>query len=1271
MNSAGFSLHSRLACHLLCLLAALLTAGVSASEPDQAKPRCALVSTAVPEVSTLVEAKLLESETADWLERNEIDRILAERKLTASFDLGAVNQHVAMGQLLKADLLVLMRSGEIAVPGKGTRGSKAVRIDLVVAETSMGLRLTADSMVLSEDLESDAENLITAVERAIEKHRESVRDLYAVPPFMSHDLGGVNDYLMESYAALIERFLMIQPGALVVETAEAEAIAREFELADPAERVQRRLPIYIWGEFRHEGHGDSLRVTLTLRAKRGDAVLKEASRTIRPSEAPDWLVATTTEFFADSSGNLPHRIDMAAEAHDVTQRTEEYLGLGNYREALTMAELGVLIASDQVEARALAIRATMRLARSLDWRVPENHGKKLRLGRRSLQHLQHVMTMDAVEKMDLATVLLPFEALLSSRSPELREHNQRLLKAARELAYRFADANAWQESNACLFTAIGFLPPGEAAEERFEFLVKYDDRMDLRLKMRLCRNGDTTPSEEIRRFLSRALAREDIADDVKDLIRDRQKEMAEWDQQQLESFARRPTPRGTSSSSEEEGVSSRITFRAISFSSTSDTRDGSSAQPILRPLMLDDGTDVFWSSDSPSYYVARPGEAKVIRRSANSAERITTDGRYLWIVRSTMSKGSELLVVDPTTGRSWPISSEHGLPPAVPRADRVGSQRGQSLRVVPVNHGEAIVIGFQNDTWLAHAIFNPNGDHDVRVFHEARNILAAPPREARIPGDFRDEIRQDLHAAFRPGQVAIWTFPTQERRIIIPRGSLTSYVGGVRPLIVDPETLAVSVRPKGRRGYYSVDGFFLHHQDQPKDILQMREALVLQLSRYQAPEKPPKLIATGVPEGRLLIHDDTVHIIGRQWTRVRLSTGTFESFGDTPWSFANSMALTKQPRRDTSLVMLERSNHYGIVVSCARTRENQWQQAFAQVVFDGSGVSLDEIFDRQNGEVKSVDTIKPVDLGKRESLWDGGSSRNATDLAYSPDGQLVVTTQSTANGSVQLWNGEDGQFIGDAISQEPGMHRVAFSPSGDFFATASMDGTVIIWDARRRKPLHRFMSEELRDLWLAFSWDDHLLAMFSYTSDRDHDVPAEVKIWEPSSGQEVGTLATYSKPLGMTRDGRVILSNTIYLSTVTFGEQLEAPTPIDERRRRWSTVPRYVGGLLPDGTLISKTQSGPLIAWDCHDFTFRKLWDDTPDLPVAISADGRRVAFSRRSGPFDDRQKAVGTSVWDIATQTEVARADKRFAKRWVFSPDGKWLVSASGGGVYRLEIPE
>jgi tetratricopeptide (TPR) repeat protein len=309
--------------------------------------------------TTLLEAKLLSGGQASWVERTEIDRVLKEQVLATAFGAQGGKNRLALGKLLKAEVLVLVRSV------KSNDNEVPPSIECIVCETRQGLRLQVAAVPADGKDEATAAALEAVVRRGLARHAEKITAIVAVPPLVSDDLGFEHNYLQSAYAKLIEQVLLETPGLVVVELAEAQAIAEELLLAGPATPVERaHLPLYLLGNFRHDGTGDKQTVSLDLRLVRGQQELaRHEERELAPAEAPAWLRKHTLASLPQARLTPAKKTDSATEAKLLAARGNEFLKIGNANEALALFEASLLLQPEQPQVQRGAARACERLMR--------------------------------------------------------------------------------------------------------------------------------------------------------------------------------------------------------------------------------------------------------------------------------------------------------------------------------------------------------------------------------------------------------------------------------------------------------------------------------------------------------------------------------------------------------------------------------------------------------------------------------------------------------------------------------------------------------------------------------------------------------------------------------------------------------------------------------------------------------------------------------------------------------------------------------------------
>ena len=321
---------------------------------SEAQTRIGVIASETTETETLVplvELALSKDPGTVLVERNAIKEILREQQLQAVMVADAPGKRVALGRVLKADLLVFLAGAAKPKP----------HVVVVVCETQQGLRLCSEPVLLANKPEADADAVLEQVEAAAKKRREKIADVVAVPALVNNSLTHEADQLQRAFAKLVEGELLRRPGVLVVELAEAKALAQEI-LISSSPGIERRLPLYLMGEYRLEGVGENRRAQFAWRLLRGEKELdRRQEKDLAEKSLPNRLHQAAVEIVEKALGKSQTPSDPAIEARQLAERARAFLELGAWQEALAMAEVSLLLKPDQPAVHGNALRAMLEI----------------------------------------------------------------------------------------------------------------------------------------------------------------------------------------------------------------------------------------------------------------------------------------------------------------------------------------------------------------------------------------------------------------------------------------------------------------------------------------------------------------------------------------------------------------------------------------------------------------------------------------------------------------------------------------------------------------------------------------------------------------------------------------------------------------------------------------------------------------------------------------------------------------------------------------------
>jgi WD40 repeat protein len=307
------------------------------------------------------------------------------------------------------------------------------------------------------------------------------------------------------------------------------------------------------------------------------------------------------------------------------------------------------------------------------------------------------------------------------------------------------------------------------------------------------------------------------------------------------------------------------------------------------------------------------------------------------------------------------------------------------------------------------------------------------------------------------------------------------------------------------------------------------------------------------------------------------------------------------------------------------------------------------------------------------TVWDAASGKEWLTLrgdhgepmcvAWSPDGKRLAT--ASGNATATVWDAVSGKPLLALTDHSGEVTKVAWSPDGKRLATASEGKTAKVWDAANGKPLLTIDGHGNEVSSVAWSPDGKRLVTGGSEGDDPKKQKGLVKVWDAASGHEQLTLHGHTgevMSVAWSPDGKRLATGsadkTAKVWDAASGQELQTLEGHGEYvlSVAWS----------PDGKrLATASLDGMAKVWDAA--------DDGQELltlrghngmvnSVAWSPDGKRLA----TAGADNTVK-----VWDASKRELTAGGPKWITLRDtknVRSPDGKRLAEADGYSVRVLD---
>jgi WD40 repeat protein/tRNA A-37 threonylcarbamoyl transferase component Bud32 len=311
------------------------------------------------------------------------------------------------------------------------------------------------------------------------------------------------------------------------------------------------------------------------------------------------------------------------------------------------------------------------------------------------------------------------------------------------------------------------------------------------------------------------------------------------------------------------------------------------------------------------------------------------------------------------------------------------------------------------------------------------------------------------------------------------------------------------------------------------------------------------------------------------------------------------------------------------------------------------------------GEVLVWDPL----TGEQQYAFTGLNDRMVS-VSFSKSGALAAGCN---DGTLRIWTkkGPGSPFAGDPLrirADAQGVYAVAFSGSGQYLATAGLDGRIRLWNSHGGQETLTLPSAPNSES-MAFSKDGKWLA----AAIGDRDGPGKVVLWklqEPDSPALVLEHPQAVRAVAFHLDGKLLATGCADHQVRLFDLEgsTHPPVVLKAENKKGHAHAVTAVAFSPDGQwLASAGDEETILLWNVQKRTLEA------EL-IGHDDDVTSLAFSPDSTSLASGSKDRSVRLWSLAHGNHVILGqNKSWTRAVAFSPDGKLVASGSDDKVVRL----